>query len=101
MTESRPPIPEETRQLNRNLTEKVLERAASDPQWKQQLLDNPEAAMREADFPEARQLRQTRASAEAPEEDEVRGQLPWQPRCSWVCLDWTISWEYLCSGPEV
>lgn len=75
-TESRPPISEERRQLNRSLTEKVLERAASDPRWKQQLLDDPEAAMRTADFPETQQILETQASAEAPEEYEVRGQAP-------------------------
>lgn len=48
--------PEEVRQLNRDLMEKMLDKAASDPDWKQRLLDNPEMAMAEADFPESRQL---------------------------------------------
>lgn len=52
MAESIPPTLEQTRQLYRSLTEKILERAASDPEWKQQLLDDSEAAMREAGFPE-------------------------------------------------
>jgi hypothetical protein len=55
MTESTPPTtPEQLRQLNRTLMEKVLDRAASDPEWKRRLLDDPEAAITEADFPETR-----------------------------------------------
>ena len=54
MTESLPPTLEQIRQLNRSLTEKVLDRAASDPAWKQQLLDDPEAAT--AEFAEAQRL---------------------------------------------
>jgi hypothetical protein len=74
MTERMPPIPEELWQVNRNLTEKVLDRAASDPQWKQLLLDDPEAAMRTANFPELQQIEQMQASAGASREGEVRGQ---------------------------
>ena len=79
MTEGMPPNIEQSRQLHRSLTEKVLDRAASDPLWKQQLLDNPDAAMREANFPEVQQLEEIRLSAEASlEEAEVRGQgCPW------------------------
>jgi hypothetical protein len=32
-------------QLHRSLTKKVLERAESDPEWRQLLLDDPELAM--------------------------------------------------------
>jgi hypothetical protein len=46
MRESVLPDSEEYRQLHRSLTEKVLERTASDPAWKQQLLDDPQAVMR-------------------------------------------------------
>lgn len=101
MTEQMTLTLEQSRQLNRSLTEKVLDKAASDPAWKQQLIDDPEAAMQEANFPETRQLEQTRASLEATQDDEVRGQAPWQPRCQWYCLNWTIWWEQLCSGSEV
>jgi hypothetical protein len=55
-------------QLHRSVTEKVLDKAASDPQWKQLLLDDPELAMREADFPETQRLERRQ------EEAEVRGQ---------------------------
>jgi hypothetical protein len=72
MTEGTPLTPEEFRQLNRNLMEKILDRAASDPTWKQRLLDDPEAAMKEASFPEAERLREIQASAQA-EETEVVG----------------------------
>ncbi len=75
MTESTPPMsPEQFRRLNRDLMERVIDRAASDPEWKQRLLDDPEAVMAEADFPEARQLREMQASVEAQEEAEVMGQ---------------------------
>ena len=74
MAQDMPPTFEQTRQLHRSLTEKVLDRAASDPQWKQQLIDDPEAAMRTANFPETQQLQQMQASAGASREGEVRGQ---------------------------
>ena len=48
----------QTQQLHRSLTEKVLDRAESDPEWRQLLIDDPELAMREANFPEAQQLEQ-------------------------------------------
>ena len=73
MTEGMPLTPEEIQQLNRDLMERVIDRAASDPGWKQRLLDDPEAAMVEAGFPEVQQLRQMQESAEASQE-EVRGQ---------------------------
>ena len=50
------PTPEEYRLLEKTLIEKVLERAATDPQWKQLLLEDPEAAMQEAAFPEVYML---------------------------------------------
>jgi hypothetical protein len=63
---------EEYRQLHRSLTEKILDRAASDPLWKQQLLDEPEVAMREANFPETQKLEEMRQSTRGSQ--EVRGQ---------------------------
>ncbi len=85
MTENMPPMtPEQFRQLNRDLMEKVIDKAASDPAWKQRLLDGPEAAMAEADFPETRQLREMQASVGA-QEAEAMGQ--YQFECQWksVC----------------
>jgi hypothetical protein len=61
MAESWPPTQEQLWQLNRSLTEKMLDKAASDPEWKQQLLDDPEAAT--TGFPEAQRLRETYESA--------------------------------------
>ncbi len=55
---------EEHRQLLQSLTDKVLDRAASDPLWKQRLLDDAEAAMREAGFPELKRLEEMRQEAE-------------------------------------
>ena len=96
MTESMPPTLEQTRQLHRSLTEKVLDKAASDPQWKQQLIDDPEAAMRAANFPEAQQLEQMRTSAGAAQEGEVTGQhLFWEPGRVpvWECDFFTTRWD--------
>jgi hypothetical protein len=59
---------EEYKQLSESLTDKVLDRAASDPLWKERLLTDPQAAMLEADFPEYRRLEEIRQEAE-----EVRG----------------------------
>ncbi len=72
-TEQQPPeasmVPptEESKPLLESLTDKVLDRAASDPLWKERLLTDPQAAMREADFPEVKRLDEIR------QEEEVRG----------------------------
>jgi hypothetical protein len=74
MTENTPPTLEEIRQLNRALMERVLNRAASDPEWKQRLLDDPEAAILEAGFPEAKKLQEAQALSLS-EEAEVSGHI--------------------------
>ena len=79
MAESTPPTFEQLRQLNRSLNEQVLNRAESDPRWKQLLLDDPELAMREANFPELPQI------MAAGREDEVRGQW-YQVGCNKICV---------------
>jgi hypothetical protein len=71
MVEGMPPTPQEMKQLSRDLMEKVLDKAGSDPAWRQQLLDDPEAALRTANFPEAQQIQQIRQKEAA---EEVRGQ---------------------------
>ncbi len=73
MTEGMPPTPEEMRRLYRSLTEKILDKACSDPTWKQQLLDNTEAALRAANFPEAQRLEEMRQKEKASREAEVVG----------------------------
>lgn len=73
MTEGTPLTPEEFRQLNRDLMEKVLDRAASDPAWKQRLLDDPEAAIAEAGFPETEKLLEEAQARSLSEEAEVSG----------------------------
>ena len=79
MTESTPPegiqplTHEQARQLRRSLTEKVLDKAASDPEWRQLLIEDPELAMREAEFEEAQQLEQ-QGPPTRPQEMEVVGQ---------------------------
>ncbi len=57
-------LKEEHRQLLQSLTEKVLDRATSDPLWKQRLLSDAPAAMREAGFPEVKRLEEIRQEAE-------------------------------------
>jgi hypothetical protein len=74
MTEGTPMTPEEIRRLNRDLMEKMLDKAESDEQWKQRLLDDPEAAMLEAGFPEAERLQEMQASTQSVQDEEVRGQ---------------------------
>ncbi len=62
--------------LLRSLTEKILDRAATDPSWKQQLLDEPQAALRTANFPEYQRLEEMRRSGLGSQEgaEEVWGQ---------------------------
>ncbi len=78
---------EEYSQLNRSLAEKILDRAATDAHWKQQLLGDPDVAIREADFPEFQQLEEMRQSMRGSQEEgaEVRGQWhevsPASPAC--------------------
>ena len=93
MTENMPPVPEEYRQLNRSLMEKVLDRAASDPAWKQQLLDDPEAALRATGFPEVRRIEEMRQSVGTPHEADVAGQAAAVPTYQWQCCGWyTYGW---------
>lgn len=106
MAEEQQPTLEQTKQLNRSLTEKVLDRACSDPQWKQRLLDDPEAAMREAGFPEAEKLQEIHQSSRPPASEggeEVRGQF-WPGGggggggggygyCPWYCYYHTYYWD--------
>lgn len=76
MTEGTPMVPEEFRQLNRNLMEKVLDRAASDPAWRERFLDDSEAAKSEAGFPELQSLEEVFEAAVRAQssEGEVQGQ---------------------------
>jgi hypothetical protein len=69
MAGSMPSQEEEFRQLHRSLFAKVLDKAASDPAWKQQLLDDPEAALRAAGFAETQRIEELRQT-----EAEVTGQ---------------------------
>ncbi len=52
---------EQAKQLNRSLMEKIIDRAASDPAWKQQLLDDPEAALRGFSVPDLKEPRRGEA----------------------------------------
>ena len=55
---------EEYKQLMESLTDKVLDRAASAPLWKELFLTDPQAAMREAGFLEYQRLEEIRQEAE-------------------------------------
>ena len=71
MADMMPPPLLHLQSLHRGLTEKVLDKAASDPAWRQRLLDDPDAAMREAGFPEDQRFREvyeTATSTEVPPE---------------------------------
>ncbi len=63
------PTPEEYRLLEKTLMEKILDQAATDPQWKQLLLEDPEAAMQEAAFPETHRLMEMNERVRAMQED--------------------------------
>jgi hypothetical protein len=68
--------PEEYQQAKRSLIEKTLDRAASDPEWKQQYLDNPDEAVRNAGFEEYQRIEETRQQlrrAQPSDEEDVRG----------------------------
>jgi hypothetical protein len=94
------PHTEEYQQLRKSLTHKILDKAASDPLWKQQLLDDPEASMWQADLPESRQLQQANERVLASvQQDEVRGHCDtWAPiyRCAPLCELWTSCWIVDC-----
>ena len=101
MTQGMPPTPEQQmRQLNRSLMEKMLDKAASDPLWKGKLLDDPPAAMLEANFPELERLEELlqRQAALQEEEAQVTGQMirPQDPITSQVggCCQqaWSSIW---------
>jgi hypothetical protein len=68
MTESMPPTRVQMQKLRKDLTEKVLDKACSDSEWKRKLIEDPELALREANFPELQQIQQ------ASREGEVQGQ---------------------------
>jgi hypothetical protein len=114
MTQSTPPEERgsdptfnQIRQLNRSLTEKVLDKAASDPQWRELLLEDPELAMREANFPETQELQQ-QGGPQRPREREVVGQrrggygyggygyggygYGYGRQCPWYCRFFTWRW---------
>ena len=59
--------------LQRSLMEKILDKASSEPTWKQQLLEDPEATLQEANFPEAKRIEELHQ-----EEMEVSGHQRWQ-----------------------
>jgi hypothetical protein len=76
MAEGRPRAPEELERLRRETMERILDRASSDPEWRQRLLDDPEAAI--AEFPETQSVREMQSTPPEgveplPAEEEVVG----------------------------
>jgi hypothetical protein len=70
--------PEEYKQAQRSLTEKTLDKAASDPEWKQRYIDDPAAAIDEAGFPEIQQIRETKEQLKPlPQDEDVQGHDSW------------------------
>jgi hypothetical protein len=65
-------------ELKRSMREQILNRAESDPEWRQLFIDDPELAMREANFPAAQQLQQQ-------PQGEVVGQME-----NWEKYGWSI-----------
>lgn len=100
MAESRPRAPEELERLRRETMERVLDRAGSDPEWRQRLLDDPDAAM--ADFPETQRVREMQSTPPEgveplPAEPEVVGQHQHEEhhehRGCWQCW-WSYYWYW-------
>ena len=89
------PTQEEYRLLEKTLMEKVLERSANDPQWRQWLIEDPEAAMGEAAFPEAQKLMEINERLRAMQEDaEVVGHIDtgmYSPYCIPVTVRYDCS----------
>jgi len=84
---------EEHSQLQRSLMEKILDKAASNPTWKQQLLEDPEAAMQEANFPEAQQLLELRQ-----EQAEVMAHQRWVQHRDSLDSAPAVQLEHRCVG---
>jgi hypothetical protein len=102
MTEESPPYftLEQAKQLNRSLMEKLLDRAASDPTWKQRLLDDPAVALREANFPEIQQIHRMEEQAEVQghtssgsDPSLVGTSRPHRCQWTWYCMHWTWRWD--------
>ena len=66
---------DEYRQLERDLREKILDKAANDPEWGRQYVESPDEAMQAANFPEAQKLAEMRQSLKPfnPEDEDVQG----------------------------
>lgn len=83
--------PEEFRQLERDLMEKTLDKAANDPDWRQKLLEDPEQAQTEAGFPETERIREMSEKMTVVPETEVQAhdQL-WE-----ICYVYTALFEWV------
>lgn len=69
MTEGMPPTLVQMQEMQRALAEKVLDKACEDSEWKKQLIEDPQLAMRQANFPEYQQIREV-----TQQQAEVQGQ---------------------------
>jgi hypothetical protein len=66
---------EEYKSLERSLREKILEKAANDPEWRQQYVEDPEQALQQSGIEEAQRIREVHEALKPfnPEEEEVQG----------------------------
>ncbi|MBD0329133.1 MAG: hypothetical protein ICV64_03415 [Thermoleophilia bacterium] len=79
--------PEEFDQRQRAINEQLLERATSDPSFKRKLIDDPDAAVREAGLEdEAQQLQEALPKREAGMEVDPHG-FTWYRLC--------LLWSYI------
>ena len=86
--------PDEDRELERRLREKILEKAANDPDWRQQYVENPEDALNAAGFDETQRLREFHEVANRGEsEEDVQGHDYYE--YYYVCYNYTTYYEYV------
>src|SRR3954454_10119471 len=97
MTESMPPTRVQRQKLRQALAEKVLDKACEDPKWKQQLIEDPELAMREANFPEFQQIQQLQQEAEVTGQSRYVYGWGYNPN-EFDCVWHTYVWQTPCLG---
>ena len=90
---------EEYTKLERDLREKILEKAAGDPEWMREYVENPGDALKSAGFPEADRIREIHQGGRRvnPQEDDVQGHdyYYWYEVCYSYTSYYEYSWYYL------
>ncbi len=75
----------------------LVARAISDPQWRQQLIDNPQQALDRAAFPLSDEERRVITSTTREDREQMMTQLS-ERQSPAVCTWWTLAWTFPCSG---